>query len=108
MQKICSTGILILALVISSPAFAEDTYVDGYIRQNGTYVQPHFRSQADNYLDNNFSSEGNTNPYTGSRGSVSPPSIFPKHGENDFKPQPSPRRWSNNRPYGSSYGTFSK
>lgn len=103
MKSIYSTGLLVLVLIISSPVAAEDTYIDGYIRQDGTYVQPHFRTQSDNYSDNNFSARGNTNPYTGNRGSVSPPNIFPNNGENDFNSQPSTRNWNNNRPHGSSY-----
>ena len=96
-------GFAIIIMGAPSPVFAEDTYIDGYIRDDGGYVQPHFRSQADDYSDNNFSAEGNTNPYTGDRGNVSPPTIFPNHGENDFKPAPSTRNWNNDRPRGSSY-----
>ena len=41
------------------------TYVYGYTRGNGTYVQPHWRSDPDGIPYNNFSYPGNLNPYTG-------------------------------------------
>jgi len=55
-----------LALV-ASMAFA-DTWVPGYFKQDGTYVEGHFRSDPDSTNVNNFSTQGNTNPYTGSNG----------------------------------------
>ncbi|HOO50245.1 MAG TPA: hypothetical protein PLK94_03040 [Alphaproteobacteria bacterium] len=92
-------------IALSCPAFAEDTYVNGYVRQDGTYVQPHFRSQSDNYLDNNFSTRGNINPYTGDHGTENTPSLgYPKGGgENNFNYQQSPPHNGNYRSYGSSY-----
>ncbi|AEI47557.1 hypothetical protein [Runella slithyformis] len=39
--------------------------VNGYYRKDGTYVQPHYRSNPDNTPTNNWSYPGNTNPYTG-------------------------------------------
>lgn len=83
-------------------ALAQDTYVDGYVKNDGTYVQPHFRSQADSYSDNNFSTQGNTNPYTGSVGRENLPSLNP--GQDGYNRQtPTTRNWNNNRRYGSSY-----
>jgi hypothetical protein len=42
--------------------------VNGYYRSNGTYVSPHYRSTRDNYHNNNWSVQGNVNPYTGKPG----------------------------------------
>ena len=39
--------------------------VRGYYRKNGTYVQPHYRSNPDGNPYNNWSFPGNVNPYTG-------------------------------------------
>ena len=50
-----------------SPVFA-DTWVNGYYKSNGTYVQGHYRSSPDSYRNNNWSTSGNTNPYTGKSG----------------------------------------
>lgn len=49
-------------------SFAKDVYVQGYTRKDGTYVQPHYRSAPDGNFNNNWSTEGNINPYTGEVG----------------------------------------
>lgn len=61
--------LLALALMVSAVAFSQ-TRVNGYYRSNGTYVQPHYRSSRDNTNHNNWSTTGNINPTTGSRGGV--------------------------------------
>lgn len=61
------------AVIFSSgSAFAGDTYVHGYTRNDGTYVQPHYRSAPDSTQLNNWSTRGNVNPYTGQSGTVDP------------------------------------
>lgn len=45
-------------------------YQNGYIRSNGTYVRGHYKTRPNNTNWDNFSTIGNTNPYTGSIGSV--------------------------------------
>lgn len=43
-------------------------YQSGYVRTNGTYVQSHFKT-ASNYTNrDNYSTVGNSNPYTGTSG----------------------------------------
>lgn len=54
------TGIVFSASV----AFA-DVWVNGYYRDNGTFVEGYWRSSPDSDPTNNFSYPGNTNPYTG-------------------------------------------
>lgn len=44
------------------------TGVQGYTRQDGTYVAPHRRSMPDSSTSNNWSTQGNYNPYTGRPG----------------------------------------
>lgn len=45
--------IIFLTLIASSANALADTYVRGYIRDDGTYVQPHFRSDRnDSKYDN--------------------------------------------------------
>lgn len=66
-----------LALSVSVSAFARDVYVNGYQRANGTYVQPHMRSAPDGNPYNNYSTYGNTNPYTGRVGTHQPAPVFP-------------------------------
>jgi hypothetical protein len=45
-----------------------DVSVRGYVRKDGTYVQPHMRSAPDGNTQNNWSTYGNVNPYTGKEG----------------------------------------
>lgn len=59
--------ILYLLLFISTNTFGQ-VRVKGYFRKDGTYVQPHTRTSPDGYKYNNYSSYGNTNPYTGKNG----------------------------------------
>jgi hypothetical protein len=54
-------------LLLTAPAFA-DEYVNGYTRSDGTYVQGYYRSSPDGTVTNNYSYEGNVNPYTGAVG----------------------------------------
>ena len=59
--------ILVITMLVSTFAIA-DTYVNGYYKSNGTYVQPHYRSDPDSSVSNNWSTKGNVNPYTGKAG----------------------------------------
>ena len=61
-------GLAIAAMSFAQNAQAKGVYVNGYTRSDGTQVRGHYRSAPDNSYDNNWSTEGNTNPYTGERG----------------------------------------
>lgn len=58
----------VAGLSFANFSYAKDVYVKGYTRQDGTYVQPHYRSSPDIYVNNNWSTKGNINPYTGAKG----------------------------------------
>lgn len=78
--------IAVIAVLVSAQAFAGSHYgshygssretgsstssvhVDGYTRRDGTHVQSHERSRADGNFNNNWSTQGNVNPYTGQPG----------------------------------------
>lgn len=47
-------------------------YHQGYTTQQGTYVQPHMQSAPNTTQMDNWSTRGNTNPYTGQMGTRSP------------------------------------
>ena len=47
-----------------------DVWVNSYVRKDGTFVQGHWRSDPDGILENNYSYDGNVNPYTGKVGNV--------------------------------------
>lgn len=59
---------LFAVLCLFATAALAGHYVRGYTRSNGTYVAPHMQSNPDQYRFNNYSSQGNTNPYTGQAG----------------------------------------
>lgn len=63
--------IFLISFLISSAAMA-DTHVNGYYRSNGTYVQPHYRSDSNDTKLDNWSTQGNVNPYTGKQGTKDP------------------------------------
>lgn len=60
---------ILVAMFIAISSFAQ-TQVNGYYKSNGTYVQSHVRTTRDNTNHNNWSTTGNTNPFSGSAGSV--------------------------------------
>ena len=84
MKKVIAT-----ALILISGVAAADQYVNGYTRRDGTYVQPHMRSEPDQYRYNNYSSQGNSNPYTGQQGSQrneysNPPAYNQNYGNPNY------------------------
>ncbi|GFO59224.1 hypothetical protein GMST_15490 [Geomonas silvestris] len=61
----------ILTLVAMAATCFADQYVNGYTRKDGTYVNGYTRSDSDSSYNNNYSTKGNTNPYTGESGTNS-------------------------------------
>lgn len=59
--------LIVLVLTFASSAFA-DTWVDGYYRSDGSYVQGHYRSSPNSNSYDNYSTKGNINPYNGQQG----------------------------------------
>lgn len=63
---------------------ASDVYVKGYVKKNGTVVPGYYRS-APNYTNrDNFSTRGNTNPYTNKKGWVNPDNKSKKNYTNNY------------------------
>lgn len=60
--------IILVGFLVFSSVPVEAARVRGHIRGNGTYVEPHYRSSPNSFKGDNYSSWGNTNPYTGKRG----------------------------------------
>ncbi len=46
----------------------KDTYVKKYTRKDGTEVKNHFRTEANDIESDNYTAEGNVNPYTDEKG----------------------------------------
>jgi hypothetical protein len=59
-------------LAATSAGAAPAHHVRGYVTENGTYVAPHYQTNPNNTRVDNYSSQGNVNPYTGQAGSVNP------------------------------------
>lgn len=64
--------IAVVALAMLCTAAWAQTHVRGYVKKDGTYVAPHYRSAPDSTRVNNYSAQGNANPYTGRAGTASP------------------------------------
>ena len=81
-------GILVLVLSTCAAAQAQ-TWVNGYTRQDGTYVEGHMRSAPNSTRYDNYNAENSvygSTPYTGQRGTQrdefsSPPTYNPSYGE---------------------------
>jgi hypothetical protein len=63
--------LLLFFLIITNVSFSQ-VYVNGYFKNNGTYVQPHFRTEPNRTLLDNWSTKGNINPFTGKEGWIEP------------------------------------
>lgn len=61
----------IFGLLVIGAAHA-DQAVNGYVKKDGTYVQPYIRTTPNTTPADNYSTKGNGNPYTGQQGSVDP------------------------------------
>ncbi len=66
MKKLLLT--ILLLLIFVSTSFAQ-TWVNGYTRKDGTYVEGYSRSEPNDTVQDNYSYKGNSNPFTGETGS---------------------------------------
>ncbi|NCA93635.1 MAG: hypothetical protein EOM84_00490 [Sphingobacteriia bacterium] len=65
--------VFVFGLFVSIAEYSKASVrVNGYYRSNGTYVNPYYKSSPDSTRWNNYSTKGNYNPYTGSKGYTSP------------------------------------
>lgn len=60
--------VLAIVLLAASASALADQYVQPHVRKDGTYVEGYNRSSPNSNLYDNYSSQGNSNPYTGQRG----------------------------------------
>jgi len=67
-------GVLILALVggLVGVGWAQAVWVRPHVRSNGSYVEGHYRTAPDSNPYNNWSTQGNVNPFTGKQGTADP------------------------------------
>jgi hypothetical protein len=79
---------ILAAALLAASAWAQSVYVAPHVRSDGTFVQGHVRSAPDHSRLNNYSTQGNYNPYTGQAGTVNP--YQPPSGSM-YQPQPLPQ-----------------
>lgn len=81
----------LIASILAASAFA-DNYTRGYIKRDGTSVDGHYKTEPNQSRSDNYSSQGNTNPYTGQRGSqrneYSDPPAYNKSSPSYSSPNP--------------------
>ena len=85
-------------LALTASSAVAQVSVDGYVRRDGTYVAPHYRSAPNNNIYDNYSTRGNSNPYSGSQGTVNPysytpPPTYRAPSYNAPSPYTAPRRY---------------
>ena len=73
MRQAAALALATLLIGLASSAMAQSYHYDnGYTRQNGTYVEPHYQTNPDRSRQDNWSTQGNVNPFTGQEGTHSP------------------------------------
>lgn len=58
-------------MMLASTTAQADDYVPPHVRSDGSYVEGYYRSSPNSTTLDNYSHQGNTNPYTGERGTRS-------------------------------------
>jgi len=58
----------LICLLISSSSYARSSHTRGYVKKNGTYVAPAYKSSPNKSKYDNYTTKGNINPYTGKKG----------------------------------------
>jgi len=65
-KEFISLAVAVMVLIcLMAASTAEAGATRGYVRKNGTYVQPYIRSKPDRIPYNNYGYPGNLNPNTG-------------------------------------------
>lgn len=79
--------LLTLGFILTvSTSFAQDVWVNSYARTDGSVVQGHYRTHSDQTVNNNFTTVGNTNPYTGKVGTLPRDSGYPVQSLSNYSP----------------------
>ena len=68
MELVAECGIQRQHNVFAEALSGGDHYAHGYFRNNGTYVEGYHATNSNGTRNDNYSTRGNINPYTGKRG----------------------------------------
>lgn len=71
-EKTMKKMIVVACALLATAAFAESHFRSGYVTKNGTYVAPSYATNPNSTRVDNYSSQGNVNPYSGRVGTVDP------------------------------------
>ena len=85
--------VIVLILILGNFAWCQTNpnhvRVQGYTKQDGTYVPTHMRTAPNGTNRDNFSTKPNTNPYTGQPGWITPDNNpLPTYGGSTYAPSP--------------------
>ena len=69
-------SLLATACVMAGSAWSKDHYVAPHTTKNGTYVQGHYQTNPNGTRNDNYSTKGNINPYTGKSGTKAPDGTY--------------------------------
>lgn len=73
MKKSLIVVACVFGLAAAMPAAAKPSHrVSSHVTKKGTYVAPHRATNPDRSRMNNYSTKGNSNPYTGKAGTKRP------------------------------------
>ena len=76
-----------IGLIAGSALAQGEHYVNGYTKADGTYVAPHYQTNPNATRNDNWSTQGNVNPYTGQMGTKAPDYGYrpvPSRGQSSF------------------------
>jgi hypothetical protein len=86
-MKALIVGVALALITFGAASAQADHYVRGYTKADGTYVQPHMQTNPNSTRADNYSTQGNVNPYTGQPG-TKPLEPAPSYG---YTPPPRPQ-----------------
>ena len=102
-EKPMRSIVLATVAILASDLALADNYTRPHVRKDGTYVPGHYSSEPNNHRFDNYSGRGNTNPYTGERGSARHEFTNPpEYNSGRTNRQPTYNTPPNSNPYGSS------
>lgn len=83
MNMMIKAALIAVAALGTSATAQSSHYVSGHTTSNGTYVAPHYQTNPNTTTSDNWSTKGNTNPYTGQQGTK--PDTRPAWGQPQTK-----------------------
>ena len=64
--------LIFVAFVVVASSASAQTYVRPHVKNDGTYVEGHYKTRPNNTTADNYNTQGNVNPFTGQAGAVNP------------------------------------